>query len=113
MEVTCSCLQHTQWTYVIGFYQPSWLQMNIFTMNQSELEMATEKLSDMLESEEILKWCEEKERVDMINQTNQVLSSMATFFHNRTAYLIPINNIYILSSLMINQTNQVLSLSLA
>jgi hypothetical protein len=41
-------------------------------MNQSELETATEKLSNMLEHEDILKWCNEGERVDMINQTNQV-----------------------------------------
>ena len=33
---------------------------------------ATEKLSNMLEHEDILKWCNEGERVDMINQTNQV-----------------------------------------
>jgi len=41
-------------------------------MNQSELEGATEKLSNMLECEEILKWCNEGDRVEMINQTNQV-----------------------------------------
>ena len=61
-----------QWTYVIGYYQPPWLLENIFTLNQSELENATEKLSNMLEGEDILKWCDEKERVAMINQTNQV-----------------------------------------
>lgn len=59
---------------MIGFYEPPWLQTNtnIFSMNQSELETATEKLSNMLECEDILKWCNEGERVDMINQTNQV-----------------------------------------
>ena len=57
---------------MVGFYEPTWLQTNIFTMNQSELEGATEKLSNMLECEEILKWCNEGDRVEMINQTNQV-----------------------------------------
>ena len=53
-------------------FQFDLLQTNIFTMNQSELEGATEKLSNMLECEEILKWCNEGDRVEMINQTNQV-----------------------------------------
>ena len=61
-----------QWTYVLGFHEPSWLQKNIFDMNQSELEGATEKLSNMLETEDIMKWCNEVDRVEMINQTNQV-----------------------------------------
>ena len=64
--------QILQWTYVTGFYQPSWLSQNIFDMNQAELEMSTEKLSNMLESDDIMVWCNEKERVEMINQTNQV-----------------------------------------
>jgi len=61
-----------QWTYVLGFYEPGWLLKNIFDMNQAELECATEKLSNMLESEDIMKWCNEGERVEMINQTIQV-----------------------------------------
>ena len=55
-----------------GYYNPRWLLKNIFDMNQADLENATEKLSDMLECEDIMKWCNEDERVDMINQTNQV-----------------------------------------
>ena len=57
---------------MLGFHEPSWLQKNIFDMNQSELEGATEKLSNMLETEDIMKWCNEVDRVEMINQTNQV-----------------------------------------
>eukprot|EP00802_Teleaulax_amphioxeia_P001616 Tamp_01618.p3 GENE.Tamp_01618~~Tamp_01618.p3 ORF type:complete len:510 (-),score=134.29 Tamp_01618:2953-4482(-) len=72
--------QILQWTYVIGFYEPPWLQTNIFSMNQSELETATEKLSNMLEHEDILKWCNEGERVDMINQTNQVKTRLKHLF---------------------------------
>eukprot|EP00961_Rhodomonas_salina_P013972 187188-Rhodomonas_salina.1 len=64
--------QILQWTYVIGYYEPRWLVRNIFENNQSELENATERLSNMIESEEIIKWCEENERVLMINQTNMV-----------------------------------------
>ena len=55
-----------------GFYEPKWLSKNIYDMNQSELECATEKLSNMLECEDIMKWCNEAERVEMINQTIQV-----------------------------------------
>ena len=76
-----------QWTYVTGFYQPAWLSENIFTLNQSELENATEKLSNMLESDDILKWCEEKERVEMINQTNQVHQAAACCLTPRHACL--------------------------
>mmetsp|Transcript_50785 Transcript_50785/g.158688 ORF Transcript_50785/g.158688 Transcript_50785/m.158688 type:complete len:584 (+) Transcript_50785:83-1834(+) len=61
-----------QWTYVVGFYDPPWLQRNIFDLNQSELENATEKLSNMLETEDVIKWCDPEDRVEMINQTNQV-----------------------------------------
>ena len=50
-----------------GYYNPRWLLKNIFDMNQADLENATEKLSDMLECEDIMKWCNEDERVDMIN----------------------------------------------
>ncbi len=57
---------------MLGFHEPSWLQKNIFDMNQSELEGATEKLSNMLETEDIMKWCNAVDRVEMINQTNQV-----------------------------------------
>lgn len=57
---------------MIGYYEPRWLVRNIFENNQSELENATERLSNMIESEEIIKWCEENERVLMINQTNMV-----------------------------------------
>lgn len=64
--------QILQWTYVTGFYQPSWLSQNIFDMNQAELEMSTEKLSNMLENDDIMVWCNEKERLEMISQTNQV-----------------------------------------
>ena len=39
---------------------------------QSELENATEKLSNMLESEDVIRWCKEDDQIDMINQTNQV-----------------------------------------
>ena len=40
---------------------------------QSELENATEKLSNMLESDDVIRWCKEDDQIDMINQTNQVL----------------------------------------
>ena len=42
------------------------------TCRQSELENATEKLSNMLETEDVIKWCDPEDRVEMINQTNQV-----------------------------------------
>ena len=56
-------------------------------MNQAELECATEKLSNMLECEDIMKWCNEVERVEMINQTIQVLClSLARAHALSTAY---------------------------
>mmetsp|Transcript_49385 Transcript_49385/g.116377 ORF Transcript_49385/g.116377 Transcript_49385/m.116377 type:complete len:602 (+) Transcript_49385:258-2063(+) len=72
--------QILQWTYVIGYYEPRWLVRNIFENNQSELENATERLSNMIESEEIIKWCEENERVLMINQTNMVRTRLNHLF---------------------------------
>ncbi len=72
--------QILQWTYVVGFYEPKWLIRNIFEMNQSELENATEKLSNMLEQEDVIRWCEESERVQMINQTNQVRTRLEHLF---------------------------------
>ena len=41
-------------------------------MNQSELEGATEKLSNLLECEDVLKWCDEQERIVLISQTSEV-----------------------------------------
>lgn len=61
-----------QWTYVVGFYNPAWLIRNIFELNQAELEQETEKLSNMLEDEEVTRWCKDSERIEMISQTNQV-----------------------------------------
>mmetsp|Transcript_18645 Transcript_18645/g.45859 ORF Transcript_18645/g.45859 Transcript_18645/m.45859 type:complete len:553 (-) Transcript_18645:95-1753(-) len=72
--------QILQWTYVVGFYEPAWLIRNIFELNQAELEGAVEKLSNMLEQEDVIRWCEELERVQMINQTNQVKTRLEHLF---------------------------------
>ena len=72
--------QVLQWTYVTGFYAPSWLQTDIFNMNQSELERATERLSSLLECEDVLKWCDAEESIDMRNQTNEVKTRLKKVF---------------------------------
>ena len=59
--------QVLQWTYVTGFYAPSWLQTDIFNMNQSELEGATERLSSLLESVDDRKSDEVSKRMRAIN----------------------------------------------
>jgi ariadne-1 len=89
----CEARRILQWTYVLGFYAPKWLDRNIFEMQQSELEALappkaaglfggvdktllcnlvmrcgkrqgkTECLSNMLESDEVLKFCDVDERV--------------------------------------------------
>ena len=47
---------------------------DIFSMNQFQLEGATEKLSNLLECVEVLKWCnkQDSDRVESISQTSQV-----------------------------------------
>lgn len=51
VDILCQCRQTLMYTYVFAFYLAKNNQSIIFEDNQSDLEIATEKLSEYLERE--------------------------------------------------------------